>query len=87
MDAPAEAAGEGETEMLMLTRKQLEDVLNLVVDNDEPISESHIQLLYRTYGDEYYKDYGESPYELCVENPHWKDKRGQPGYPRKGYKW
>ncbi len=43
--------------------------------------------LFKQYGDEYYKDYGESPFELCVENPCWDSLRKERSdIPRKGYK-
>lgn len=58
--------------MLMMTRRQFEDVIGLVGHNGRPIPISYIQQLYEKYGDEYYKDYGESPFELCVENPYWE---------------
>lgn len=72
--------------MLMLTRKQLNDVLNFEGNSNDLISESHIRQLYKKYGDVYYADSGMSYLELCIENPFWKDKRGQTGYPQKGYK-
>lgn len=71
--------------MLMLTRQQLNDLLDSIgYSNKNPIPDSYIRLLYKTYGDEYYKDPGVSSFELCIENPYWNDKRGQPGYPRQG---
>ncbi len=72
--------------MLMLTKRQLNYVLGFVGNNDTPIPLSYIEQLYEKYGDKYYKDYGVAPFELCEENPYWKDKRGQPGCPKKGYK-
>lgn len=73
--------------MLAMTRRQLEDVLGFVGHDDRPIPLGHICLLYEKYGDKYYKDYGEAPFELCAENPYWKNKRGEPGYPKEGYQF
>ena len=66
--------------MKVLTKAQLEEVLG----DGTIFSQDDVDELFEKYGDDYYKDYGAAPFELCEENPHWKDKRGQDGYPVKG---
>ncbi len=70
--------------MFALTVQQLKDLIATKSDPTTLISEDAILHLFRSYGDQYYKEYGIAPWELCITNPYWKDKRGQKGYPRKG---
>ncbi len=43
--------------------------------------------IFKQFGDEYYKDYGLSPYELCEENPYWDSlRKACADIPRKGHR-
>lgn len=51
--------------------KDLKEILS-TYDEDDSVSENHINYLFSAYGDDWFKDYGSSPYELVNEN---KDRR------------
>ena len=74
--------------MLALTKKQLLLALETHYDRDDKlITMDNIEKLYKTYGDEYFCDYGyDAPWELANENEAWKNIRGQEGVPKKNNK-
>lgn len=69
--------------MYALTKKQLVILIEEVYKNDnELIDLDEIKTLFENNADQYYHDYGwGAPWELTVENPVWKELRGQPGIP------
>lgn len=70
-----------------LTKKQLLTLIHLSKESmDTVIFPEHIENLFDVYGDEYFKEPGDSPFELCVENPFWDEFRGEEGVPKKGFK-
>lgn len=70
--------------MKVLTFQQLSDVMNSDKSKQIKYTEADMVAIFERYGDDYFKDYGYAPFVLVNENPLWKDKRGQPGYPREG---
>ena len=79
------AANAGRESMKALSRIQF-DIL-MADRRKKIVTLQDMEELFKLYGDEYYKDYGESPFELCVENPYWDSLRKvRSDIPRKGYK-
>lgn len=57
-----------------LSKEKVIVMINTLYKNDtDLILLSDIERNFETYGDDYYKDYGVSKWELTVKNPNWKE--------------
>lgn len=52
--------------------KELITILQLLENNYEIMTQDHINSLFENLGDDYFRDYGISSWELCKEN---KDRK------------
>lgn len=53
--------------MKAIPKQELINLINACVTT-EIVCENDIKNIFNRYGDDYYKDYGDAPYELCKKN-------------------
>ena len=64
--------------MQAMTKGQLLYILDqLYEDRARVIYKDSLDYLFERYGDGYYKDYSDAPFELVEENPTWREGRGK----------